>query len=353
MNEFAGCNSLSVADKSKLLFEKLSSSEIYWSLRSRVKEELLKTSCAPGEMMDIIPRLIKELNLETELKNEVFKMYMEHLKHEGAHIWAYKKFKECEDVDFLPSFYLRGQTEQLECIIQAKQIWSDFVKQRFQMLQKSVFKPAVRQRIIKQEGEKTTEGEAEEKGGDDDENESSVRPVIYEPSTLLNAILKMKSGNYAGSMSLFWGSIKVLIHTKSVDELRRKFSELAATMRQIGVDDEKSFIDERILIGERLLAKYSVPFLMQFAKRGVPNGIRCQVYLKILGLTIGEKEMWHLDKLAEHISKWEILTDDVIKLDLKEVNNDDKYFVFDETINTVTQYFFRDSWVLDHCRVYI
>jgi hypothetical protein len=43
--------------------------------------------------------------------------------------------------------------------------------------------------------------------------------------------------------------------TKPLDELRKKYIELNVTMRQIGVDDEKSFIDERILMGERLLNK--------------------------------------------------------------------------------------------------
>jgi hypothetical protein len=45
------------------------------------------------------------------------------------------------------------------------------------------------------------------------------------------------------------------LHTRNIEELRRKFNELNVTLRQIGVDEEKNFIDERILIGERLLAK--------------------------------------------------------------------------------------------------
>ena len=36
-----------------------------------------------------------------------------------------------------------------------------------------------------------------------------------------------------------------------MEELRRKFHELNVTLRQIGVDEDKSFIDERILIGAR------------------------------------------------------------------------------------------------------
>jgi hypothetical protein len=45
------------------------------------------------------------------------------------------------------------------------------------------------------------------------------------------------------------------LSTRSLEELRKKYIELNVTMRQIGVDDEKSFTDERILMGERLLNK--------------------------------------------------------------------------------------------------
>lgn len=38
--------------------------------------------------------------------------------------------------------------------------------------------------------------------------------------------------------------------------------ELNVQLRQIGMDEEKSFIDERILIGERLLSKDYQPFLV-------------------------------------------------------------------------------------------
>jgi len=72
------------------------------------------------------------------------------------------------------------------------------------------------------------------------------------------------------------------LKTRTLEELRKKFIELNVTMRQIGVDEEKSFVEERILIGERLLNKDYQPFLVQYAKRGVPPTLRCRVYKKIL-----------------------------------------------------------------------
>ena len=85
--------------------------------------------------------------------------------------------------------------------------------------------------------------------------------------------------------------MKLHLHTNPLEDLRKKFIELNVTMRQIGVDDEKTFIDERILIGERLLAKDYQPYLVQFAKRGCPPSLRNRVYKKILYADITQKEM--------------------------------------------------------------
>ena len=80
-----------------------------------------------------------------------------------------------------------------------------------------------------------------------------------------------------------------MLQTKTVEELRRNFSELNVALRQIGVDDEKPFMEERIIIGDRLLQKDVISYVLQYCKRGLPNGSRCAVYMKILGITIGEK----------------------------------------------------------------
>jgi len=99
---------------------------------------------------------------------------------------------------------------------------------------------------------------------------------------LFDQICKLNNDNYSGNQSLLWGKVKLQLYTRNIEELRRKFNELNVTLRQIGVDEEKNFIDERILIGERLLQKDYQPFLVQFAKRGIPPTQRCRIYKKIL-----------------------------------------------------------------------
>ena len=83
-------------------------------------------------------------------------------------------------------------------------------------------------------------------------------------------------------------------------------------MRQIGVDDEKSFVDERIAIGEKLLAKDYQPFLIQYAKKGVPPTLRCRVYKKIFNIEMTPRDYEYFESLNEHYRKWDIAIDEVI-----------------------------------------
>ena len=86
--------------------------------------------------------------------------------------------------------------------------------------------------------------------------------AIYDWKMLYDHILKINSINYAGNAILSWGQVKLQIQTRTLDELRNKFIELNVQLRQIGMDEEKSFVDERILMGERLLQKDYQPFLV-------------------------------------------------------------------------------------------
>ena len=59
----------------------------------------------------------------------------------------------------------------------------------------------------------------------------------------------------------------------------------------------------------------------------------------------------YFDKLQDHYSKWELIIDDIMKNDIKEFCNDDKYFIFEDVITPVVTSFFRDPYIIGHCRV--
>lgn len=165
---------------------------------------------------------------------------------------------------------------------------------------------------------------------------------IYDANMIYDIITKMTNPNFAGNPSLQWGKIKLNLQTRNLEDLRRKFHELNVTLRQMGVDEEKSFVDERILIGERLISKDYQPFLVQYAKRGVPSTLRCRVYKKILYSDITQKEIDYYASLNDQYQKWEAAIDDIIFSDVLIQCNDDKYFIFQDMIENSVMLFFRD-----------
>ena len=136
----------------------------------------------------------------------------------------------------------------------------------------------------------------------------------------------------------------------SVKEMRKNFHDLNVTLRQIGVDDEKSFLEERITVGERLLAKDFRPFLTQYARRGVPPTLRCRVYKKIFNIDMTQRDQEYFESLNDHFRKWDLATDDICNFDMIDVINDEKFFIFEEVIKQCTNIFFRDTWILDNLR---
>ena len=101
--------------------------------------------------------------------------------------------------------------------------------------------------------------------------------------------LRIKSPNFNPKIPPFWGSFKIHLHVSTIEELRRRYDELGIKLKQIGVDEDKQFIDERYLIGERLITKNCIPYMQQYAKREIPPSFRCAMYKKMLGIEIGEK----------------------------------------------------------------
>lgn len=55
--------------------------------------------------------------------------------------------------------------------------------------------------------------------------------------------------------------------------------------------------------------------------------------------------------MQDHHAKWELVIDDVLKCDIRDFCNDDKYFIFEDTISASVYSFFRDPYVQGHCRV--
>jgi len=64
--------SLSNNEKGELIFKEIKNSYVFWSIKKAIKDEIVKSKNSKStEIHDMIPRLLKDLNLETKIKNKV------------------------------------------------------------------------------------------------------------------------------------------------------------------------------------------------------------------------------------------------------------------------------------------
>jgi len=64
--------SLSNNEKGELIFKDIKNSYVFWSIKKSIKEEITRSKNTKAqEISELIPRLLKDLNLETKIKNKV------------------------------------------------------------------------------------------------------------------------------------------------------------------------------------------------------------------------------------------------------------------------------------------
>jgi len=60
------------SEKGELIFKEIKNSYVFWSIKKAIKDEIIKSKGAKTqEVQELIPKLLKDLNLETKIKNKV------------------------------------------------------------------------------------------------------------------------------------------------------------------------------------------------------------------------------------------------------------------------------------------
>lgn len=63
---------LSNNDKGELIFKEIKNSYVFWSIKKAIKDEIIRSRNARAQdVVEMIPKLLKELQLETKIKNKV------------------------------------------------------------------------------------------------------------------------------------------------------------------------------------------------------------------------------------------------------------------------------------------
>ena len=97
----------------------------------------------------------------------------------------------------------------------------------------------------------------------------------------------------------------------------------------------------RVALGKKVAATGYVPAIRQFCKQGCPPSQRAMMWRACLGVRRSEKERSYFQHLQEQVESWELLTDDLYKLDVMNTADHDAFFVFAEMLNNMLMAFSR------------
>ena len=159
------------------------------------------------------------------------------------------------------------------------------------------------------------------------------------------------------SRVLGWGLIKLNLRTPTLSELRRRYSGLRPDVRQVGLDDEllglEWFREQSIREGEALLqgAGGSVAELCKYAQTGVPVSLRPRIWRRILGVWTSERDVAYYERLISHVRRWDMVTDDLYRLEVQETADHSEHFVFEDMLDEMMLAFSRDSWLPANCPI--
>jgi hypothetical protein len=304
-------------------------------------------------------------------------------------------------------FNLAGS--ELDAVVDARRTWEQNICQELNAIAREQKVPIAR---VVQDGEERPELKKDEKGNVYSSSSSSSEPLrfLFDCDDLLDAVQRVGSSNlirqrerrsntiggatepaalsHSKPKSTFrpeesgrntgtlpsvvptgpdchqWGLVSLQLKTCSMSQLRFLFSELHPRYRQIGIDDalsgdalqfgdsctDESFLETRTKMALRLAASGSMVETRNFAKRGIPAGVRPQLYQRVYGVTVGAREHHYFSTLTQHCRDVEYLTDTLYRLDARQIGDNDNFFPFEEVLEKVMMVFARDTWLADHCK---
>jgi hypothetical protein len=98
---------LNSTEKGELIFKDMRNSYIFWQIKKSLKDELIKpngkyaktivgnSQSTANEIQEAIPKLLKELNLETKIKNKVHEILDRNGYFRETATVTKTKFKQC------------------------------------------------------------------------------------------------------------------------------------------------------------------------------------------------------------------------------------------------------------------
>lgn len=266
---------------------------IYWDVKRTIKEAIFSPDFTVETLKQDIKTMLQETKLATGLRNAVY-LYDE-------------KAKSCAPSDSRraghnPSPPIPFLEEPIEVVKAARASWDNRLRYELRSVAAKQKRKLVQLREFHNK----------------DDNDYLIR-FVYTSEDLLETIMNIPSGNASSTSATLcpWGLLKLEIATPSLHNLRKKYKELHPDNRQIGVDDTvmgcEWFTNEQYQEGHALLATPYIAALREFAKTGVPAGVRPLLWCKCVGVELSQRELHYFENLLAQVQQYDMITDDLTR----------------------------------------
>eukprot|EP01059_Diplonema_ambulator_P002537 TRINITY_DN12161_c0_g1_i1.p1 TRINITY_DN12161_c0_g1~~TRINITY_DN12161_c0_g1_i1.p1 ORF type:complete len:540 (+),score=219.12 TRINITY_DN12161_c0_g1_i1:51-1670(+) len=347
-DEFAGLDlsypeGATMQQRAEVVLRALKQTTVAAKIKREVKDEIIKNKYTTNSLGANLPKLMEEMGCTVKLMNCI----------NGIQEACKGKEVPANVTPKLPVL-----DEALDSVREGKRKWRQKILEQLRRVSVELDMPYARLRTQRSEmARHTREGMLDEKDKEDTDNNSKLykqRGGVFCSTTLLQHIIEIHPMNHKSGVThiIGWGMIPLEVETPTPDELIGLFPELRLTIRQCGVDEglKERFTEHKIKQFQSLLKNSPLSELRQTAKNGVPVSMRKTVWVQLLSpLVMNEqatkdKKDAYYQSLQQDVIKVELLLDDIVKWDIRECANDDKYFVFDEMMERVLLPLLRDPY---------
>ena len=240
-------NQENLIDKANLIRDKLRTSYTYWNLKRLLKEEIIKPKYKVADVHEILPRLVKEMGLDIQLKNKINEIHETIVSgHSNLAVALKNGLNPHVAIPDLPDFFTREHFEPLESLDKLRDSWSNEVKRRIGIVATELGTPYVKRRTeawVYALQEPVVEAAETPDVDLLDAPAEKTTTFIYDQDNFFDFMLSADNKNYA--FNIEWGMLKLHLRTLPIDQLRSQYEELDVGYKQIGIDEDRSFLDER------------------------------------------------------------------------------------------------------------
>lgn len=278
-----------------LIHNKLQSIREYADLKEQMFQKLMHSKIPPEEWHSRISELAFTSQVDERLKQFIMQVCRQTIKKEPI------------------------RDDSQDYLNKARQNWTEYLIKSVITLSNQI----IAQMNQRKPPNKDHDHRQERREDDDEEEKEKDVPCIYNSYQFLRALklIEPPKGYHPDQSTPYPLLIKCIFPVFTIEEYRKKFSDLSPKLKSLGSDSETlDFIVEREKTADGLMKKGLLSELELMIRRGAPSGKRTEIYRRLLGLDAESFAQKYKD-VTEPYKDHKYIIDDVIKEDAMVKSN--------------------------------